>query len=1487
MKPFWWAALCLGAVRVICAQSPAQSSPQSPFDRPVPSRAIQIESPATGSLAGRLTDLRSAPLAGVNIVLRNQLTGAEARATTGRNGAFRFASLDAGAYTLEADAAELGHGSLEGIVVSGGTEARVQAAIRFEPPAPSLLEAAAPNAIVQPASAALLPLKPSALANSPGPANAAIARPISSPQPADAESASEPRPPAAGAKPAAASGPPVLAMNPGAAKPAPPPSAANAAGGAFAPLLSLSRPALSTSSAECSARIEPETVRRIALAAREAPIAKPAQPNAPASTVPLARQSIIPAQPQAQIAAEKAVLAAAMQRRAALETQSVPLQLALAAPLPKAFPLPASPAPVAAVAAVATNMDAAIQSVAPQAPVAAAAQRVDPVTPAVATTITSGQLQALPASGRRWEEFQLDTPAASASAGASQTSLRGAQEPAEVTIDGAGTRLAFGVAAGAPSRSPESDPTAQDADEKGAASPVWNGGRGFGVSEAAVREVTTAAGNAEAESVRSAGGRTAIRTQSGADSLHGQGFLFDRQNNWGARNPFTQWVTETSEVAPLAPYNTTSFPVFDNFQYSSGLPGPPQSYTPPDHEIVWGLGMGSRIRRDKLFWFAALDSYRRNNPAVSMVKHPYLQPPCETPPCSPTGFFAAPSDAQLQLLSAQLDSSGGVAGGLTAYSQMLESLGTLLGPAPRTAMQWLGFGRLDWQATERQRFTLEATGADWNAPGGGLTRTSENYGSSSFGSSQANQEWILARWEAFLTPNLLAATQGSVGRAILSAHAEPPSSFEGAFLHGQGNIYGQLPQIGVDSRYGFTIGNPARFGQGSYPDERMVHAQQMLDWAHNKLLVRTGFELDHNSDATSMLRNAAGTFSYSKVQNFIADALTLEKYGPNPSGPQNNTMAWHNCDQTGKPWYAASGQLMGLGALPCYSFFSQTVGPTNWHLSTNDWAGYVTAQWQPNKIAVISAGMRWEREQLPPPIASVANPNLTNATLASPGPALAANPPNLGNNWGPRVSLAIGGPHGRLPVLRMGYGMYYGRVANATIETALTQTGSFNGDLSFFIRPTDGLNPINMTSAAPFFPDVLQGPASSVVVPGAVGFAPNFRNSEVHQAVVGVEQQLPGRVLVTADAMLSLGRRLPITIDQNLNVPTSKQTITFDVCDQTPATPPGSNNTSGKCGNMGLGPIKATQITIPFYASWPSGDCSAGSKLNAAGQCGRLNPNYQQISEIASRANSTYEAAMVRISREGRGLSLRAHYTYAHAMDWNPNETTLSAGSDVLDPNPLDFKYEYGTSNLDVRHSAAVMAIFTAPWKLHDLAGRLANGWVLSGIAQFHSGLPYTMRTSGSLATMFDNSGNAIVGLAPGINGSGGDNRVYGSGSDGVVYNIGRNTFRYPATWKADLRLAKRFDLGEMRRLELLVESFNLFNHQNVTGLETTGYFIESGSPTSPGAAGTLPTLNFLTGLKVNPTTGLASPAFGQPLGINTTNFYRERQIELGLRMQF
>jgi hypothetical protein len=1292
------------------------------------------------------------------LVLRNQATGAQARATTRKNGSYSFIGLDPGEYTLDAESPQVGRGHVDGILISAGSEARVQTAIQLELFPVEPLHTISDSIALGPAAGSV-----------PVPDMALKAPPLAARMPAEL-SLEKP-------KTAIPQGTFQLAAEP------------------------LRQLAVRGRSPEDWLRAPPQTVlvplnaplsldplHTLSLIGRSLP--PPVPPIVPPPSIPPPAPG---QQPTAREAGRNAQLllastGAPAQGSAGLNVLTQPWGGA------EGFALG-----VAALSVLRAAMDSTQSS---SRFARMGSQDAEPASPVATTTISGEQLQALPASGRSWQDFVLETPAAAAPAGDDNLPVaRGTgQEQPAVAVDGVSRGLAFGSSEG------------------------WTRGRGPAISEGAIREVQRAVGNVEASSSRAAGGRIGVETLRGSNSLHGQGFLFDRQNTWGAQNPFTQWVKET------APATQTTAPVFT-----------PQAYTPSDHEATWGIGLGSRIRRDKLFWFAALDNSKRNDPGLATVKHPDM-------------FFAQPSNDQLQVLSARLglSSANPVAAGLAAYSSALETLAGLLGPAARTATQWTGFARIDWEVAERHRFTLEGTGARWDSPGGGLTRVEETYGSHSFGSSQASEQWLLARWEAFLTPNLLAVTQGSAGRTILNARPDTPSSYEQTLLQ---RAWGQLPQIAVDPRYGFTLGNPSRFGAGSYPDEHLYRAQETVDWVRGGLLLKAGFDFTHSKDATSLLRNQTGTYSYASVENFVSDALVYGAFGL--SG-ELNPMNQRNCDQTGKVWRDSAGNLRGLGDLPCYSYYSQVMGPNDWWLATNEWAGFATAQWQPKRTLVLSAGLRWEREQMPPPIAALNNPELP----------LTEKLPSLGNQWGPRLSLAWGAGESRWPVLRLGYGLFFGQVENSTLETALTQTGSPSGDLNFFLRPTDNLN----SGGAPPFPYVLAGEPFNVVKPQAVEFAPGFHSPEVHQAVVGLEENLPGHLQVTASGMVSLGRQLPVFVDANFDPAVTgtignlqHPAITYAVVDAT-----------------GAGPIKAARITVPsFYTSWPSSLCPSSAQRNIAGQCGWLNPDYQQIEEIVSKANSTYEAAILKVVRYGRrGLNLRAHYAYSHATDWNPNESPLNP-VDPANFSQTGFSMEYGTSSLDVRHSAAATVIWETPWKLRDgphrWAGIIGNGWMLSAIGQFRSGLPYTMRTAGSLAEEFlASSGAAVVALGPGMNGSGGDSRVYGVGSDGKSYNIGRNTYRYPPAWKADMRLGKRFELGHMRQLELLAESFNLFNHQNVTELETVGYSIEPGN-----LSGGLPTLNFLTGLKANTT------AFGQPLNVNATDFYRERQFQVGLRIRF
>jgi len=787
---------------------------------------------------------------------------------------------------------------------------------------------------------------------------------------------------------------------------------------------------------------------------------------------------------------------------------------------------------------------------------------------------------------------------------------------------------------------------------------------------------------------------------------------------------------------------------------------------------------------------------RRNDPAVATVRHP-------------DSFFARPTDNELTVLAARLDISSAtiLEDAIKAYSGALEQMAGLLGPVPRTISQWQGFGRLDWQMTERQHLSIEGNLAKLDAPGGALGRSIETYGSHSFGDSHATETWGQLRLESFLTPNLLNAAAGQYRRHVQSDTPQAPSAFESPLL---ANSWGQLPEIIADSKYGFILGKPARLGKSSYPDERTFLAQDTVSWVRGAHLLKAGGSFDHLSDAVDTLVNQTGTYSYADALNFVSDMASFNKYGF--AGVGSASTGEHNCDATGKVYVkgGADGHLGGLGYLPCYAWYSQRIGPSNWHLSTNNLAAFATEQWQPFHNLTLSAGVRLESEQLPPPIATVENPAIP-ATEKLPASTL---------DWGPRIGLAWAPWKGT--VLRAGAGLYFGRIDQTAILAALTQTGSVYGDLNFFFKPTD--------VGAPPFPYVFSDQPQTAVTPGAVSFGERFRTREVDQAVFSLEQELPSHWIVSINALASLGRRLPISVDTNLDATAVPQTITYDVIDA-----------------LGAGPIKTPTITVPFYTA-------------------RLDSNYQQLSSIESRANSTYDGAMVKILRYGRhGLSVRAHYLYAHATDWNPNESGQVADNDVLDPQ--DFRLEYGTSNLDIRHSAGFTALYETPWKLHGWAGALANSWAVAAVGQYRSGRPFTMRTGGYIPGFFDDMGKLIEGVGPGMNGSAGDNRIYG---------IGRNTYRYPATYTGDARLSKRFNLPHNRQLELLAESFNFFNHQNVTLIETTGYLVERGT-----RSGGPPTLRFLTGL----TTGTVE--FGKPLDVNATSFYRQRQIQLGLRARF
>ena len=110
-----------------------------------------------------------------------------------------------------------------------------------------------------------------------------------------------------------------------------------------------------------------------------------------------------------------------------------------------------------------------------------------------------------------------------------------------------------------------------------------------------------------------------------------------------------------------------------------------------------------------------------------------------------------------------------------------------------------------------------------------------------------------------------------------------------------------------------------------------------------------------------------------------------------------------------------------------------------------------------------------------------------------------------------------------------------------------------------------------------------------------------------------------------------------------------------------------------------------------------------------------------------------------------------------------------------------------------------------------------------------------------------------------------------GAGGTSYIPEIGRNTYKYPRDIVQDLRLQKQVPITERYHGELRLDLFNLYNHQNVTGVQTTAYTLASGS-----------------GATANTATATYGSAFGSATNSNSSGFlYTSRQMQIGFKLLF
>jgi outer membrane receptor protein involved in Fe transport len=350
-------------------------------------------------------------------------------------------------------------------------------------------------------------------------------------------------------------------------------------------------------------------------------------------------------------------------------------------------------------------------------------------------------------------------------------------------------------------------------------------------------------------------------------------------------------------------------------------------------------------------------------------------------------------------------------------------------------------------------------------------------------------------------------------------------------------------------------------------------------------------------------------------------------------------------------------------------------------------------------------------------------------------------------------------------------------------------------------------------AGAAIFPQILPSAPSLGIKPNAVFFDKNFQAPMVQEFDLIMQQDIGWNTVFQISYLGSLGRELPDFVDVNLDT-TNLGSVTYTVVDP-----------SGK------GPIKSPTYTTKLFKA-------------------RLNPSYGALTDVFSGVNSSYNALVFQVSHNfSHNIHFNAGYTWSHSIDYGQNEATFTDTNDLLDPTNL--RLEKGNSIYNVPSRFTLNAVATSPWRVNGWLGYLANEWEIAPIIQAQTGLPYSLVTSGS----------APGGASSGINGSGGAFRID---------QTGRNTYQYPGTIVADTRVSKHFTVAEKYRIEVLAELFNIANHQNVTGVNNTGYII----------SGSAKTLTFNTDNNNN-------PLFGTITNSNSNFVYSPRQIQVGARLQF
>ncbi len=388
------------------------------------------------------------------------------------------------------------------------------------------------------------------------------------------------------------------------------------------------------------------------------------------------------------------------------------------------------------------------------------------------------------------------------------------------------------------------------------------------------------------------------------------------------------------------------------------------------------------------------------------------------------------------------------------------------------------------------------------------------------------------------------------------------------------------------------------------------------------------------------------------------------------------------------------------------------------------------------------------------------------------------NVQNKYNTWQPRIGFAYDLTGDGKTVVRGGFGMFFERVqGNDVYNAALNPPFAYIPTATNVYFSNPNTSALNGATTAQTFPSALTNLEYKYAPPGTANYS------------FGVQRQLAPAVIAVFQYAGSIGW------DQNDDRA-----------------------------------VNTLPLTDPNNAANPYDLRQGVSNGTLNANLYRIYPGFSGITQEENETNFNYNSLQIGVRMDNRhGLTTQFAYTYSHEIDEVTNDLNSLS-------NPFNPAYDRGSGGFDRRHILNVNYIYNLPFFANssNLAARTAlGGWQFSGVTVWQSGTPQYIHYTGSIDTVGLGGGTtnrpdlvapvsypkkqlAWFSTASFANPvgpwNGGPNQGFGNAGKDVVVGPGLVNFNWS--------LFKTFSLGEVPKLELRFEYFNVFNHTQFNNID-------------------------------------------------------------------